>query len=161
MPASYRFHIRGTEHPVEETNYSDATFTRVNGKLKTTYGKHVVQRLKVENLQEVDAVICRWWSQPVDPKHYCWQFNIAVEFGFTILMSEGGQYIDDTTPTMRPEKTKAKGYTYDEPSRLRDCQGLMHSLIAKSFKDDEETKAKWMAFTDWLFFDKYKFEAWR
>lgn len=51
----------------------------------------------VTSLQTVDEEICTDINAKVEPEEYHQKFNLIVETGFAILMSQGGSYVTEIT----------------------------------------------------------------
>ncbi len=51
----------------------------------------------VTSLQTVDEEICKDIKAEVKPEEYHQKFNLVIETGFAILMSQGGSYVTEIT----------------------------------------------------------------
>lgn len=85
------------------------------------------------SLSKIDEEICNDFNKPVDPDKYCQEYDIVIEIGFAVLMSQGGSYVTEASYKRWRANT---------------------TLDPKFFEQLDLTLKKYL-------YGKYKFSAWR
>jgi hypothetical protein len=84
-----------------------------------------------ETLSKIDGDICVYFNEPVDDKCYHPLFHVLVECGLSILIQEGGSFVDEAKFNKWCEKFMSK--PRNKETNIEDLKPFLKHFLFEEF----------------------------